>query len=230
MSPTILAIESSGSIASVALLADDRIKAEYSIDYKKTHSQTILPMIDEIVKMTEINLHDIDAIAISSGPGSFTGLRIGASTAKGLGLSLNKPLISVPTLDAMAMAVPYTDAYIYSMMDARCDRVFVGTYQYKDKLIMIEDARDENIDILIDKINDSKKEAILLGDGACKYKDRFNSDIKVAMHILPLGINRQRAALVATLGARLYEEGHMINADDFVPIYIKDSSAKKMDR
>ena len=98
----ILALDSSGLVASVALVEGDgdirteQIIAEYTVNYKKTHSQTLLPMLDEIVKMTETDLESIDAIAVAAGPGSFTGLRIGSATAKGLGLALSKPLIHVP--------------------------------------------------------------------------------------------------------------------------------------
>ena len=89
----ILAIDSSGLVASVALLEDDTLLAEYTVNYKKTHSQTLLPMLDAIVQMIDLDLNSIDAIAISKGPGSFTGLRIGSATAKGLGLALDKPLV-----------------------------------------------------------------------------------------------------------------------------------------
>ena len=88
----ILGVDSSGMVASVALVEDDLLVAEYSVNYKKTHSQTLLPMLDEIVKMTELDLNTIDAIAVAAGPGSFTGLRIGAATVKGLGLALEKQL------------------------------------------------------------------------------------------------------------------------------------------
>ena len=98
----ILALDSSGLVATVAILEDDQTVAEYTVNYKKTHSQTLLPMLDEIVKMTEFDLSTIDAIAVSGGPGSFTGLRIGAATAKGLGLALDKPLIHIPTVDGLA--------------------------------------------------------------------------------------------------------------------------------
>ena len=98
----VLAIDSSGLTATVAVVEETQTVAEYTINYKKTHSQTLLPMIDEVVKMTELDLGTIDAIAVAGGPGSFTGLRIGSATAKGLGLALNKPLIHVPTVDGLA--------------------------------------------------------------------------------------------------------------------------------
>ena len=89
----ILAVDSSGLVASVAIVEDENLIAEYTVNYKKTHSQTLLPMLDEIVKMTETDLNSIDAIAVAKGPGSFTGLRIGSATVKGLGFALDKPLI-----------------------------------------------------------------------------------------------------------------------------------------
>ena len=98
----ILAIDSSSLTASVAIVEDDITIAEYTVNYKKTHSQTLLPMLDEIVKMTEQDLQTVDAIAVAAGPGSFTGLRIGSATVKGLAQALNKPVISVPTVDGLA--------------------------------------------------------------------------------------------------------------------------------
>ena len=100
----ILALDSSGLVASVAIVAgadgkaDAQTIGEYTMNYKKTHSQTLLPMLDELVRMTEVDLKTVDAIAVAAGPGSFTGLRIGSATAKGLGLALKKPLIHIPTL------------------------------------------------------------------------------------------------------------------------------------
>ena len=108
----ILALDSSGLVASAAVVEDDVLIAEYTTDYKKTHSQTLLPMLDEIRQMIDLDLSTIDAIAISAGPGSFTGLRIGAATAKGLGLALNLPLIEVPTLEGLAFNLWGTDKLV----------------------------------------------------------------------------------------------------------------------
>ncbi len=96
----LIALDSSGLVASVAILEDDLLRAEYTVDYKKTHSQTLLPMLDAIARMVELDLSTVDAIAVAAGPGSFTGLRIGSATAKGLGLALRKPIVEVPTLAA----------------------------------------------------------------------------------------------------------------------------------
>ena len=126
----ILAIDSSGIVATVAILDDDILVAEYTINHKKTHSQTLLPMIDEITKMTELDLKELDAVAIAGGPGSFTGLRIGSATAKGLGLALDVPLVSVPTLDALAYNLCGSTDIVCPMMDARRQQVYTGVYSF----------------------------------------------------------------------------------------------------
>ena len=126
----VLAIDSSGLTATVAMVEDDQTIAEYTTNYKKTHSQTLLPMIDEMVKMVDADLSSIDAIAVSGGPGSFTGLRIGSATAKGLGLALGKPLIHVPTVEAMAYSMYGCEDIICPIMDARRKQVYTGLYSF----------------------------------------------------------------------------------------------------
>jgi len=115
----VLAIESSAVTASVAIMTEDTLIAEYTINYKKTHSQTLLPMIDEICRMTETDVSDIDIVAVSDGPGSFTGLRIGAATGKGIALAKDKPMVAVPTLEAMAYNLMGDKRLICPVMDAR---------------------------------------------------------------------------------------------------------------
>ena len=139
----ILALDSSGLVASVAIVAQEGKEAvtvaEYTINYKKTHSQTLLPMLDEIVKMTELDLNEIDGIAVAAGPGSFTGLRIGSATAKGLGLALGKPLIHIPTLEGLACNLWGTDKVICPILDARRGQVYAGIYEFEgDDLEVID--------------------------------------------------------------------------------------------
>ena len=141
----ILGIDSSGLVASVALVQDDIKVAEYTVNYKKTHSQTLMLMLDEIVKMTELDLEDIDAIAVAAGPGSFTGLRIGAATVKGLGMALDKPVISVPTCHGLAYNLWGTDGVVCPIMDARRNQVYTGIYEFSGEemnCLMEQDAMD----------------------------------------------------------------------------------------
>ena len=122
----ILGIESSSLVASAAVVENEVTLAEYTVNYKKTHSQTLLPMIDEMMRLLDMEPSAVDAIAVSGGPGSFTGLRIGSATAKGLGLALKKSLIHVPTLDAMAYGLFGASGLICPMMDARRQQVYTG--------------------------------------------------------------------------------------------------------
>ena len=126
----LLVLDSSGLVASVALIEDDQLIAEYTTGNKLTHSQTLLPMLDEVIKRTSFEIEDIDAVAVAKGPGSFTGLRIGAATAKGLGLALDKPIIPVPTVDGLAYQLFGTSMIICPMMDARRKQVYTGFYRF----------------------------------------------------------------------------------------------------
>ena len=128
----ILGIESSSLVASAALLSDEKLIAEYTVNNAMTHSQTLMPMIDAVLKSAGTEPEELDAIAISRGPGSFTGLRIGSATAKGMGLALNKPLVEVPTLAAMAYGLyGITDRIICPIMDARRSEVYSAAYVFE---------------------------------------------------------------------------------------------------
>lgn len=150
----ILGLDSSGIVASVAVVEDDVLVAEYTINYKKTHSQTLLPMLDEIVKMTELDLESIDAIAVAAGPGSFTGLRIGSATAKGLGLALKKPLVAIPTVEGLAYNLYDTPGLICPIMDARRKQVYTGIYRFTDhRLETVEEQMAVPVEEMIKKLN-----------------------------------------------------------------------------
>ena len=140
----ILALDSSGLVASVAVVEDDILVAEYTMNYKKTHSQTLLPMMKEKKKAISLDLNSIDAIAVAAGPGSFTGLRIGSATAKGLGLALDKPLIGIPTVDALAYNLYDTapDTLICPIMDARRKQVYTGIYCFENHALKILKPQD----------------------------------------------------------------------------------------
>ena len=127
----ILGLDSSGLVAGIAVVEDENLLAEYTVNYKKTHSQTLLPMLDEIARMIELDLEEIDAIAVAGGPGSFTGLRIGSATAKGLGLALKKPLIQIPTVDGIAYNMWGARDLVCPLMDARRNQAYTGLYEFE---------------------------------------------------------------------------------------------------
>lgn len=224
----ILAIDSSSLVATVAVVQDDIMTAEYTINHKKTHSQTLLPMIDEIVKMAEINLEDIDAIAVSGGPGSFTGLRIGSATAKGLGLVWNKVLIHVPTVDAMAYNLYGTDKLICPIMDARRSQTYTGIYQFCDEefnIVMEQCAI--SIEELAAKLNELGRSVIFVGDGIPVFKEYLDENVMVKHFYAPAHMNRQRAGAVAVLGQKYLIEGKTESAAEHQPEYLRQSQAER---
>ena len=233
----ILAIDSSGLVATVAVVEEEneisKTIAEYTINYKKTHSQTLLPMLDEIVKMTDMNLDTIDAIAVAGGPGSFTGLRIGSATAKGLGLALKKPLIHIPTVDGLAYNLCYTDRIICPIMDARRGQVYAGIYEFDgQKLHILEDQMAVPIEELGEKLKKYLKEGrrvTFLGDGVPVHKTKIKEEILPgeAVTFAPANMNRQRAASVGTLGMQYYKEGKIETAMEHEPDYLRVSQAER---
>lgn len=224
----ILGVDSSGMVASVALVEDDLLVAEYSVNYKKTHSQTLLPMLDEIVKMTELDLNTIDAIAVAAGPGSFTGLRIGAATVKGLGLALEKPVVSVPTCHGLAYNLWGSDKLICPIMDARRSQVYTGIYEFtKDGMQVLLDQSAMDIRALAEKLNAMGREVIFLGDGCPVYASVLAECMQVPYAFAPAHLNHQRASAVASLGAEYFKQGKQEPADDLIPIYLRKSQAER---
>ena len=228
----ILAIDSSGLVATVAVVEEEneisKTIAEYTINYKKTHSQTLLPMLDEIVKMTDMDLDTIDAIAVAGGPGSFTGLRIGSATAKGLGLALKKPLIHIPTVDGLAYNLCYTDRIICPIMDARRNQVYTGIYQMDgDKLQVLEAQMAVEIDELAKKLCTYGKPVIFLGDGVPVFKSYIEEHIQVPYSYAPIHLNQQRAGALGALALQYYHEGKYESAAEHQPDYLRLSQAER---
>lgn len=225
----IIAIDSSGLVATVAIATEDSIIAEYTINHKKTHSQTLLPMLSAISDMTELDLDTVDAIAVAAGPGSFTGLRIGSATAKGLGLAMKKPIIEVPTVDALAMNMWGIADVICPIMDARRSQVYTGLYEFGDdnELITLHEQYAEDISVVVSEINDIGRPVTFLGDGVPVYREIIEKIIKVPVRFAPPHMNRQRAGALACLAARYYKEGKTVSAADHKPQYLRVSQAER---
>ncbi len=223
----VLGIESSSLVASVAVVADDILTAEYTVNFKKTHSQTLLPMIDEIVNMLELDLTSLDAIAVAGGPGSFTGLRIGGATAKGLGLALKKPLIHVPTVEAMAYNLWGSSALVCPIMDARRNQVYTGLYHVEKGLEAVKEQCAMDMGDLIRILNSMEEKVIFLGDGVNVCRAQIETELKTEFCFAPASHNRQRAASVAALGMEYYKKGMSVEAAAFVPDYLRKSQAER---
>ena len=224
----ILGLDSSGIVASVAIVEDDVLIAEYTVNYKKTHSQTLLPMLDEIAKMTELDLNSIDAIAVAAGPGSFTGLRIGSATAKGLGLALKKPLIAIPTVEGLAYNLYDISGLICPIMDARRKQVYTGIYRFTDhQLKVVEDQMAVPMETVIEKLNQYGEAVTFLGDGVPVFHELIAEKMTVPYSFAPAHVNKQRAAAVAALGEIYYRQGKTDTAMEHVPDYLRVSQAER---
>lgn len=230
----VLALDSSGLVASVAIVeengVDQNLLAEYTVNYKKTHSQTLLPMLDEIVKMTELDLKTIDAVAVAAGPGSFTGLRIGSATAKGLGLALDKPLVEIPTVDGLAYNLYGTDRLICPIMDARRNQVYTGIYEFRGgSLQVLETQMAVGIEVIAEKLRGMNREVIFLGDGVPVFRKRLEEELMAgaAFSFAPAHLNKQRAGAVGALALQYLREGKTVSAAEHRPTYLRLSQAER---
>ena len=224
----ILGLDSSGLVASVAIVCDDNMLGEYTVNYKKTHSQTLLPMLDEVAKMIELDLNSIDAIAIAGGPGSFTGLRIGSATAKGLGLALNKPIINVPTVDALAYNLVGHAGLVCPLMDARRNQTYTGLYTFDgDQMKCISGQKAVMLGEIIDEINQLGRKVIFLGDGVPVFKPYIEEHIQVPHSYAPIHLSQQRAGALGALALQYYHEGKYESAAEHQPDYLRLSQAER---
>lgn len=224
----ILALDSSGLVASVAVVEEQNLIGEYTIHHKKTHSQTLLPMLDEVVKMIELDLETIDAVAVAAGPGSFTGLRIGSATAKGLGMAMNKPIVEVPTVEAIAYNFAYSDKIICPIMDARRNQVYTGIYQWKDnEFTVLEDQMAVGIEDLLEKLTAYEGEVVFLGDGVPVFEQVIVEKLGKRALFAPAHMMRQRAGAVGARALEYIKQGKVVSAAEHKPDYLRLSQAER---
>lgn len=220
----ILALDTTGLVASVALVDDEKTIAEFTTNYKKTHSQTIMPMIEQLKNMVELDLATVDYIACASGPGSFTGLRIGAATAKGLAHGLDKKIIPVPTLDGLAYNLCQSSKIIVPIMDARRNQVYSAIYSNNNNLERISDYMACDIMELLDRVIEIDENAIFLGDGVTVFKEKI-SEFNTGFKFAPQCANMQRASCIGALALNRIDEA--IKPNDFEIIYLRKSQAER---
>ena len=235
----ILAIDTSGLVGTVAISDGDILVSQFSIQYKTTHSEILMPMIRDMAEKINLDLSTIDAIAVAKGPGSFTGLRIGSATAKGLALALDKPIIPIPTLDGLAFNFYGNEKIICPMMDARRSQVYAGIYTFIPKdteeknhersyvMRTIHEQYASSVDDVIQELNVIGKPVILLGDGVPVYHDKLEKSLMVPYTVAPLHMSRQSAAALLTLANVYAAEGKMISSDEFAPDYLRLSQAER---
>ena len=222
--PLILAIENSTLCGSVALVSGAQCLCEFSLLSRMTHSKRLLGSIDHIMQNCGIGWNDIDGIAISLGPGSFTGLRIGLSTAKGLAMAAGLPLIGVSSLDGLAAQLPYAGHLICSMLDARKKEVYAAFYRAEgDKTKRISDYLAVTPQKLTEQIAEP---VILVGDGAELYSDFFREKLGERALFAPSQLLLPKASAIGFLAISKWQSNDFLNTASAVPIYVRPSDAE----
>ncbi len=224
----ILAIDSSSNALAVAVTDEDKLLGESVLNHKKTHSQTLMPMIEKLLCATETDISQIDLFAVAAGPGSFTGLRIGVATAKALAHATGKPVAGVSTLEAMAYQLPFCSALVVPIMDARRAQVYNGVYRWEgEMLITVIEPQAVAIEALLDSLADCGQKAVFLGDGVSVYRDIILQKIGESAEFAPVNANMQRASCVAALARRQAADGKLSRYNELLPIYLRKSQAER---
>ena len=223
----ILGIDTSSMAASVAVIEDNKLICEYTINTKKTHSQKLMPMIENMLGLSDLNVREIDAIAVCEGPGSFTGLRIGMATAKAIAHVNDIPVIGVNSLEALAANMNLCDKKICSILDAQRNQVYTGRYQYEGtKLVEIKEIGIQQIDELLEELAQSGEQWILVGEAVYKYEDKIreisNIEIPAASN------NVTKAGSLCSVAKVKFDEGKDIfDCYTVNPLYIRKSQAEE---
>ena len=221
----ILALDSSAAPASAALLEDGKILSEFYINTKQTHSQTLMPMVESVLKLTNKTLDDVTCMAVSAGPGSFTGVRIGVSCVKGLSMTRNISCAGVSTLRAMAENARQLTGIVCAVMDARCGQVYNALFRAEDdKLTRLCDDRALPIAELLEECKTFTEKIYLVGDGAELCYKTFAA---IRAELLPPQLRFQRASGVAMAAQEMVENGQTVTPDALMPIYLRLPQAER---
>jgi tRNA threonylcarbamoyladenosine biosynthesis protein TsaB len=220
----VLAIETSTMLGGVALAGEQGLLAEVRLNVKSTHSERIMTAVDYVLRQSDMTLDDIGAFAAASGPGSFTGLRIGLSTAKGLCYAAGKPLVLVPTLEAFAWNFPFSEHPVCLMLDARKGEVYAALYRWEEygfvPLMHERSVRPEEL------LNAVEGPVVLAGEGALIYQDRIVAAIGARALMAPHGKMIPSPANVAMLGRERALRGEFTDFAHAEPLYIRKSEAE----
>ena len=226
----ILSLECSATPASVAIIDDDKLLASSFVNTRLTHSQTLMPMVENTLKSAMLNINDIDGFSISNGPGSFTGVRIGISAVKGLAAPKNAPCVAVSTLRAMAENYSDTDCYVCAVMDARCNQVYNALFEITDGIItrLCDDRAllcDELTQEIADLSQKSTKNIIIVGDGT----DIFYPFVKDLEKVKKSSSQRryQNAVGVGFCSKERFELGNTIKPAELLPFYLRLPQAER---
>jgi tRNA threonylcarbamoyladenosine biosynthesis protein TsaB len=224
----ILAVDTSSMVASVAIVDNAKLIGEYTINHKKTHSQKLMPMIEELMNSLELAPTDIDVYAASNGPGSFTGLRIGITSIKAIAFATQKKVVGVPTLDALAYNINANNSLICPIMDARNNQVYTAIYKGENNnLVKVTEYLGVTIGELVEIIKEKNQKVIFNGDGVELHHEYLLDNLGEMCSFPQQNLMLQRASSVAYVAQKLILEGFSENCFDMVPFYLRKSQAER---
>jgi len=220
----LLALDTSSMTATVALLDDDKLIGEYTLNHKKSHSQKLIPMINELIKSCDLTPKDIDVFAVSLGPGSFTGLRIGIATMTAMAQALHKMVVGVPTLEALAFNLFNSEGLVCPIIDAQRDLVYTGVYKFIDgNMVEVVGPQMLHIDELISILREKDERVIFVGDALDKFYDILKENMGEHFNVPPKKFLIPSASSVGEVARIKIEQGI---TSDITPIYMRKSAAE----
>ncbi len=218
----ILAMDTSTLTATVAIMNDKKLLGEFSVSNKLTHSTTIMPMTDSLLNIASLSLDDIDVFAVSVGPGSFTGLRIGMATVKTFAQALGKPIVGISSLDAIAGNFAHCDAVICAMTDARRNEVYNALYKNGKKICL---DRAVHIDEVLKELSGQK--VIFAGDGAVFHRERINECSENEWSVAAPHLVLPKASSIAYAAYLRAAKGDFDDVYTLNPVYLRKSQAER---
>jgi len=221
----VLGIDTSTTSGSIGLIHDERIVSEYILNLSVTHSERLLGAIDLVLRKARYALEDLDGFTISLGPGSFTGVRIGVSTVKGLAFATGKPVAGVSTLDVLASQISPTPYLICPIIDARKGEVYSAFYRYEElnRLKRLSEYQAIQPQVFCGIL---KERTIFLGDGVKTYEDDLRNSLKSLAVFSPASLHIPHGSAVARLGVELLLRGEVLDLAGFTPLYVRLSEAE----
>ncbi|MDR5659809.1 tRNA (adenosine(37)-N6)-threonylcarbamoyltransferase complex dimerization subunit type 1 TsaB [Serpentinicella sp. ANB-PHB4] len=224
----ILVLDTSSVVATVGICNDEKLIGEYTINHKKTHSEKLLPMVDEVLNAAGLKPKDIDVFGVSLGPGSFTGLRIGITTIKVMAQAMAKPVVGISALEALAYNAPFYEGTICPMIDGQRDLVYTASYKWEDnELVQVEEQQVLDINDVLKHYEKETGNVLFIGDGAVKHKSKIEEQLTDKGQLPPASLIMPRAASLCEAAKKKVDLGQLQNPKDLLPTYMRKSQAER---